>query len=250
MDTSPVISVEKIAEFAKRKYANQRTVFDINLYTHAVAVARQAEVIAQRVYRDMRKDYLSESPKDSISNVVHSALLHDVLNVSACAFEHIAEITSVQIATIVADISRDFRLIETKRDLEFRGRLSQSTLGAQIVVVADIICTTKELLQFLSEHGLVAVSRAKKILSQLDGDLLALHATNRYYVLRLYAHAARNLIGDASRAIKECKQQAKIDRVVAKATKTMRTKKIAAKKKVKAAGNLQSTARKKKRTDK
>lgn len=224
-------SISKTAEFAKQKYGTHATFLGDSLYSHAVAVARQAEVIAQKLYQDIRNDYMPDSTKDSISAIVQGALLHDVLNVSACAFEHIAEVATVQIAAMVADISRDFRLVETKRDLEFRGRVSQSPVGAQIVVAADVICTAKDLLRFLEQAGLPAVPRAKKILTQLDGDLLALHAANRYYILRLYVHGARNMLNDVSKSIKECKHRAKMEKIVAQNTKTLRAK-IAAKKSV------------------
>jgi (p)ppGpp synthase/HD superfamily hydrolase len=219
----------KTIEFAKQQYADSTTALGDNLYAHCVAVARQAEVIAQRLYQNVRNDYMPDSTKESIQAIVQSAILHDVLNISACAFEHIAEIATVQVAAMVADISRDFRLVETKRDLEFRGRLSQSPIGAQIVIAADVICTAKELLRFLGENGVSGTAKAKKILAQLDGDLLALHATNRYYILRLYAHAARNLLGDVSRTIKECRQRAKTEKMLAQHTKKLQSK-MAAKK--------------------
>lgn len=227
---SPNKSINKTAEFAKQKYAPHQTFLGENLYAHCVAVARQAEVIAQKLYQDVRNDYMPDSTKDSITAIIQSALLHDVLNVSSCAFEHVAEVTTVQVAATVADISRDFRLVETKRDLEFRGRLSQSSVAAQIVVVADVICTARDLLQFLQKLGLPAVAKSKKILAQLDGDLLALHAANRYYVFRLYVHAARNILTEVSKAIKACKQKAKLEKLVAQTTKNLQLK-VAANKK-------------------
>lgn len=222
-------SLAKTLAFAKQKYASSTTPLGDNLYNHCVLVARQAEVIAQKLYQSVRNDYMPDSTKESIASIVQSALLHDVLNISACAFEHIAEITTVQVAAMVADISRDFRLVETKRDLEFRGRVSQSPVGAQIVVAADVICTAKELLRFLERFGAAETAKAKKILVQLDGDLLALHATNRYYVLRLYAHAARNILSDVSRAIKECRTQARMKKLAAQHTKKLQHN-VAAKK--------------------
>lgn len=215
-------SIEKTREFAEQHYSSKKTATGASLFEHCMAVSRQAEQIAQKLYQDVRADFLPDSTKESISAIVQSAMLHDVLNVSACAFENIAETTTVQIAAMVADISRDFRLVETKRDMEFRGRLSQSPVGSQIVVAADIICTAKELLRLIAEIGLPAVPKAKKILTQLDGDLLALHAANRYYMLRLYVHAARNLLGDVSQKIKECKQQARMEKLVAQNTKKLR----------------------------
>lgn len=217
-------SIEKTMDFAKQHYETKKIFTGELLFDHCVTVAKQAEAIAARIYQDVRLDFMPDNTKDSISAITQAAVLHDVLNVSACAFEHIAETTTVQIAAMVADISRDFRLVETKRDMEFRGRLSQSPVGSQIIVAADVICTARDLLTGLAKHGLVAVPKAKKILTQLDGDLLALHAANRYYMLRMFVHAARNMLSDVSQKIKDHRQQAKMDKIVAQTTKRLREK--------------------------
>jgi len=215
-------AIQKTLTFARKHYEGRQSQTGAKLADHCSLVAYQAETIAQRLYQDMRADFMPDDTKESIAAIVQGALLHDVLNVSACAFENIAEIATVQIAAMVADISRDFRLVETKRDMEFRGRLSQSPVGAQIVVVADILCTAKEMLAQLEARGIAVVPRIKKLLTQLDGDLLAIHAANRYYVLRLYVHAARNLLIDVSQTIKACKNKARLDKIVAQNTKTIR----------------------------
>jgi hypothetical protein len=214
--------LEKTLEFAKTHYGAKTNIFGTLLFEHCSNVARQAETIAQRLYQDVRADCNQDSTKESVLAIIQVALLHDVLNTSACAFENIAETATVQVAAMVADISRDFRLVETKRDMEFRGRLSQSPVAAQIVVVADIICTANEALRFLQAGGLSAVPKAKKILTQLDGDLLAIHAASRYYILRLFVHAARNLIGEISQKIKDCRHKAKVEKFLAQNTKKLR----------------------------
>jgi len=219
---SPVVPLRQILAFAEQQYRDLCTSAGINLVEHSKQVARQAETIAQKLYQDVRADYLPDDTKESISAIIQGALLHDVLNVSACAFENIAEISTVQVAAMVADISRDFRMVETKRDMEFRGRVSGSPVGAQIIVLADIICTAKDLLALVGANGTGAIPKAKKILTQLDGDLLALRAAERFYVLRLFSHAARNLLGDVSRTIKECRQKAKLDKIVAQHTTGIR----------------------------
>ncbi len=222
MKKSDAFSADKTIEFAKQYYGQKTTISGQLLIDHCVLVAQQAEVIAQKLYQDVRVDFLPDSTKDSIAAIVQGAILHDVLRVSDCAFENVAETTTVQVAAMVADISRDFRLVETKRDMEFRGRLSQSPVGAQIIVTADIICTARDILAVLNDYGLQIAPRVRKMLTQLDGDLLAIHAANRYYMLRMYVHAARNLLSDISQKLKECKQKAKLARIVANSTKTLR----------------------------
>jgi hypothetical protein len=163
-----------------------------------------------------------------VAIVVHSSVLHDVINVSRCPFEQIAEQTTVQVAATVADLSRDFRLVETKRDMEFRGRLSASSVRTQVIAVADIICTAGEVLEMLKEKGVEAATRARKILMQLDGDLLAVTAAARFYQLRLYTHAARNRLHDVSQLIKDCKAEARRARQAANTENAVRAR-IAAK---------------------
>lgn len=210
--------------FARENYGLAQSVYNKTLLQHATSVARLAETIGRKLYQDVRADFASEETMENVAIMVHSALLHDVINVSRCAFEHIAEHTTVQIAATVADLSRDFRLVETKRDMEYRGRLSQSPVNAQVVAVADIICTANEIIDMVSDLGLESLSRARKILMQLDGDLLAITAAARFYTLRLYTHAARNNLSDASQLIKDCKSKAKLDRQVAHATSGLRMK--------------------------
>lgn len=218
------LSLAETRDFAQRHYADKITVFGETFFAHAENVARQAEHIAIKLYGDLRADYFSESTKDNVAAAVHCAMLHDVLNISSCAFEQIAEATNVQIAAMVADISRDYRLIETKRDMEFRGRVSQSPLGAQIVVVADAICTAKKMLLCLADNSSSVIPRLKKTISQLDGDLLSIQAANKYCTLRLFCHGAKNMLSEISQKIKERRQQAKIAKYVAQSAQNVRDK--------------------------
>jgi len=223
MKSQDDFTIGKIVAFAKHHYGDKLSFNGDKLLTHCVAVAEQAETIAQKLYQDVRADYMPDSTKDSVMAIACSAVLHEVLNVSDCAFEHIAETATVQIAAMVADISRDFRLVETKRDMEFRGRLSQSPVGAQIVVTADIICTAQAALRLLDgDPDTSVISKVKKILTQLDGDLLAIHAASRYYMLRMFVHVARNLLVDVSQKIKNYKQRVRLNKLVANKTKTLR----------------------------
>jgi hypothetical protein len=222
MKKTDELSLEKTLAFAAQCYVDKKTNTGVEMFPFCKQVARRSEQIAIKLYNDLRPDYITDNLKDNITAIVHCAVLHDVLNVSACAFENVAEVTNVQIAAMVAMLSRDFRLVETKRDMEFRGRLSQSPLTAQIVAVARIICAAQSTVSLLDNEGMPAVTRAKKILGQMDGDLLAIHAAGKYYVLRLYTHAARGLLTDISQKIKACRQKAKMEKMVLQNTKTLR----------------------------
>lgn len=216
-------AINNSAAFAKKHYGDQPSVYGRNLLQHCLAVAKLAEHITRKLYQDVRNDHSQAETNEQLATIVQGAMLHDVINVS-CAFEDVAEQTTVQIAALVADLSRDYRLVETKRDMEFRGRLSQSPVSTQIVAIADVMCTLKEVINMIKAEGQPAIPRAKKILAQLDGDLLAIPSVNLYYVLRMYSHAAKSMMREASQLIKDCRAKARMDRLVAQGTAGIRAK--------------------------
>lgn len=223
------IPVSSTLSLATKYYKNKMSVAGCTLEAHCQQVANLGQKIATKLFSDLKNDLFSGDTQSNIDAVVHAGLLHAAINVGACSFEEVAENTTVQVADMVANISRDYRLVETKRDIEFRGRISQSSIATQIVALADIICTAKEVMDAITKSGLAAVSRPRKILIRLDADLLALHAVTRYYVLRLYAHAAKNLLSDIGQLIKDKKREIRKE----KEMKTMMAsvkKRIAAKK--------------------
>jgi hypothetical protein len=141
---------------------------------------------------------------------------------------------------MVSTLSRDLRLVETKRDMEYRGRLSQSSVATQIVSVAGILCTAQEAIHLLKQQSIASIPKIRKILAQLDADLLAAHATTRYYILRLYSHAARNLINDANQLIKKIRGEQKTARLLEKHTASL-TIKLANKEKEQKRGRKKSS---------
>jgi len=222
------LNTAAIAEFAKAMYTAAKTRTDVLVFTHCVSVARLAEQIAHRLFADMRGDLVPQDVNDIIAAIVNAALLAETINTQRVDFEAIVDVSNVQIASMVATLSRDLRLVETKRDIEYRGRLSQSPVATQIVAVAGVVCTATEVVELLKQNNVAAIPKSRKILAQLDADLLSIHAASRYYVLRLYTHAARNLIVDANQIIKKIRNDVKTARMVEKHTATLRSK-IAAK---------------------
>lgn len=194
-------------------YKGKRSIGFRTLEDHCRRVADVGQKIAAKLFSDMKGEMFSADTQTNVESVIHAGLLHAAINVGACSFEDIAENTTVQIADMVSNVSRDFRLIETKRDIEFRGRVSQSSIATQIVALADIICTTKEIIDSITKNGLASIKRPRKILICLDADLLALHAATRYYTLRLYAHAAKNLITDAGQLLKDKKREVRQEKI-------------------------------------
>lgn len=222
------LNTAAIVDFARTAYGNTKTKTDVAVFTHCVSAARLAEQIAHKLFADMRGDLVPQDVSDIIAAIVNAAVLAETINTQRIDFENIANVSNVQIASMVATLSRDIRLVETKRDIEYRGRLSQSPVYTQIVAVAGIICAAKELLAMLKLQGSSAISKVRKISAQLDADLLSIHAASRYYVLRLYTHAARNLLTDANQLIKKIRSDAKLARAVEKNTAGFRNK-VAAK---------------------
>lgn len=234
------LNTVKIVEFAKELYADGQTSTQISVFTHCLNAAKLAENIAHRLFNDMRGDLVPQDVNDIIAAIVNSAILSEVINTRRTHFETIADVANVQIATMVSTLSRDLRLVETKRDMEYRGRLSQSSVATQIVAVAAILCTAQEALNLLKQQSIAGIPKIRKILAQLDADLLAAHATTRYYILRLYSHAARNLINDANQLIKKIRGEQKTARLLEKHTANLANK-LADKEKEKKRGRKKSS---------
>lgn len=210
------LNVSRTADFAKGLYADAQTATNISVFKHCMNTAKLAENIAHRLFSDMRGDVVPQDVNEILAAIVHAGILCEAINTRCANFETVADIASVQVASMVSTLSRDMRLVETKRDMEYRGRLSQSAVATQIVAVAAILCTAQETIAQLKQKSIANVSKIRKILAQLDADLLAAHATNRYYVLRLYAHAARNTINDANQTIKKIRSEIKTARLLEK----------------------------------
>lgn len=221
------LNVDDTVNFAKTIYGENLTATNVLVYTHCISVARLAEKIAHKLFGDMRRTAIPQDVDDIVAAIVHSAILSETINTKRVTFEQIADVANVQIATMVATLSRDLRLVETKRDIEFRGRLSTSPLPTQIVATSNIICTAQEIVRLLNTDAAIGIQRSRKLLTQLDGDLLCVHAVDRYYTLRLYAHAARNLIIDANQIIKKLKLDARNARTAAKISAGIKSRQAA-----------------------
>lgn len=221
------LNTAKIVDFVKVLYGDLQTPTSVPVFAHCVSTAKLAEKIAHRLFNDMRGDLVPQDVNEIIASIVHASLLLESINTCRAYFETIADVANVQIATMVSTLSRDLRLVETKRDIEYRGRLSQSSVATQIVAVSAILCTAQEVVNTLRQNSVAVIPKVRKILAQLDADLLAMHATSRYYTLRLYAHAARNLIGDANQLIKKMRAEIKAARLVERHTANIANKKTA-----------------------
>lgn len=221
------LDLKSTVNYAKAVYGDAATIIGTKVFTHCLSDAKLAEQIAHKVFSDIRTDLLPQAPSEIIAAIVHAAFLRDVIHIGRQTFENVADIANVQVAAMVSTLSRDYRIVETKRDIEYRGRLSQSSVATQIVAVADIVCTAQEILNTLKDSGLANISKIKKLLTQLDADLLVIHTASRYYGLRLYVHAARNLITDANQLIKKLKADAKTVKMFEKVAAGIESKKAA-----------------------
>jgi hypothetical protein len=227
------LSIKDTVAFAKAAYGGTANLLNISVYTHCYSVAKLAEQIAQKLFGDIRSDLLPPDVDEIIAAIVHASLLQDAISIGRKTFENIAEIANVQVAAMVATLSRDYRLVETKRDIEYRGRLSHSAVSTQIAAVAGIVCLAQEIVNALAKedaHIALNLGKIKKMLAQLDGDLLVIHTAARYYTLRLYVHAARNLIAEANLLLKKIKasiRQAKQnEKIAANIAKRLEAEKI------------------------
>lgn len=221
------LDLKTTVNYAKEVYGDAKTVTDTPVFTHCWSVAKLAEQIAQKLFAEIRAELLPQDVSEIIAAIVHSSFLLESINVGRRTFENIADIANVQVAAMVSTLSRDYRLVETKRDIEYRGRLSQSSVSSHIVAVASILCSAQETVNALKKNGLTHLSKMRKILAQLDADLLVIHTAARYYALRLYVHAARNLLIDANQLIKKLKAEVKAAKSFEKISATIESKKAA-----------------------
>lgn len=222
MKKTEELSVRDTAAFVEKQCAYCFLNTGEDVFEFSKRVAKRAEDIAHKFYADMLPDYNAENKKSNISAVVHCALLSEVFHYGNCCFEDVADICNVQVAAMVAALSRDRRLVETKRDTEFRGRLSQSSLGAQIVALSRIICFAQSTKDYFDRASLTGAVKIKKNLAQMDADLLSIQAANLYYVVRTHVHAARNILIEISHSLKKKKQAAKNEKLVLHYTKKLR----------------------------
>lgn len=249
MKKTEELSLKDTAAFAKAQYANAFLNTEECVFSFVQRVAARAEDLAHKFYADMLPEYHAENKENNIAAVVHCAILSEVFSFSNCCFEEVAEISNVQVAAMVAQLSRDKRLVETKRDTEFRGRLSQSSLGAQIVAISRIICFAQSTKKYFESHSVAAAGKIKKNIAQMDADLLAIHSASLYYVLRTHVHAARNLLASISQELKQAKARIKTEKMLLQNTKTLRESKpvntVAAKTRHKKTGSPAGKSQKK-----
>lgn len=221
------LNLRVTVDYAKAAYADAVTQTDTKVFTHCWSVAKLAEQISNKLFHDIRSELLPQDASEIIAAIVHTSFLHEIIHVGRKTFEGVADIANVQVAAMVSTLSRDYRLVETKRDIEYRGRLSQSSVAAHVVAVAKIVCTAQEVLNKLKSVGLTNVAKTRKTLAQLDADLLVVHTAAKYYALRLYVHAARNLINDANQLIKKLKADAKAAKSFENLAATIESKRAA-----------------------
>lgn len=221
------LDLKTTVDYAKEIYGDAKTPTETGVFTHCWSVAKLAEQIAQKLFAEIRAELLPQDASEIIAAIVHSSFLLESINVGRRTFENIADIANVQVAAMVSTLSRDYRLVETKRDIEYRGRLSQSSVSSHIVAVASILCSAQETINALKKHGLLHLPKTRKILAQLDADLLVIHTAARYYALRIYVHAARNLIIDSNQLIKKLKADVKAAKSFEKIAANIECKKAA-----------------------
>lgn len=83
---------------------------------------------------------------DQIDQVLHAGLLHAAMERCATTFEEVCQITSLEVARIVGDISADVRLAEPQRIRDRIGRMGgggDGKLLPQVVTLADSLCAVR-----------------------------------------------------------------------------------------------------------
>lgn len=116
--------LERAADFAAHKHRHQFRRDGVTLYVeHPKAV--------MAIVRD---EFGVADPE-----TLAAALLHDTIEDTATDYDEIAERFGARVAGMVAALTKDKRLPETRREREYFGQLARAPLGAKLCKVADTL---------------------------------------------------------------------------------------------------------------
>jgi len=134
---------------------------------HPPAVAAAAEVWGRRYFRHYRM--LRPDDKATVENMWHAGMLHGVMVGCGITWDEILNLANMEVANIVADVSRDNRLSYPRRVQEHANRLCRAEEASKIVKLADVFCNLKEVITALHTDE----DRIKKLLLGWPEEMLA-----------------------------------------------------------------------------
>jgi hypothetical protein len=114
-----------------------------------------------------------------------------------CTFDDIVDIAGYGVATMLAGASPDTRLSGPRRSIELRKTLGQADPDSQAVRLAEILCSSRDLLLRLEDdldYVLISDIALKAWVADRLGWLDSMHKLRATEALRRYIHQARKTV--------------------------------------------------------
>ena len=112
------------------------------------------DIAARLLQRQLGKAWGNCPPPaiaSQIEEMRHAGLLHAAMDRCAANFEKICELTNLEVAKMLGSYSADSRRPEPQRVLERVGRLADGKLMPQLLMLADVLCTTRYYTEWLKQ---------------------------------------------------------------------------------------------------
>ncbi len=188
--------------FADHMYETSLTPAGKTILNHAEEVSRYVRRAATDYYHYVRGEFLPPECTDPLESAVHASILHEVIERGGCTFEAVVAETDLAAGHFVADCTRDHRLPEARRLLEFRSRISEAPILSQIIVLCDTLCTIRDTAAWLPNQPRDVIMATGDLLPRWDEDLSALNQTVRYTPVRPFVKYARRQLTDLGQLIR------------------------------------------------
>lgn len=178
--------------FVRKQLGNRIHLGTETLWEHSQRVAAVAERAAVEHYLQLLTSYIPIDRAELVTDIAHAALMHELVERCGCSYEQLYQETNLGAASLVCAVSRDNRRPHPQRHSFFRMELAnQRELPAQLVVLADIVCTLKSVQRIFLEDNTQEMDRLVDFLgTQLFGDLQALTAMPAFGILHTMTKTA------------------------------------------------------------
>ena len=150
--------------------------FDTYLWQEACAFAARAHL--HQLRRDGKTPYFSHCVRVALTvalkfsctdeKILAAALLHDVIEDTTVDYDDVLHHFGKDIADIVAALSKDMRLIESKREPAYDAQLADGPWEARLVKLADVYDNLSDAETEAARTKLIG--KAQRALQLADGD--------------------------------------------------------------------------------
>ncbi|MCH8821934.1 MAG: bifunctional (p)ppGpp synthetase/guanosine-3',5'-bis(diphosphate) 3'-pyrophosphohydrolase [Planctomycetes bacterium] len=150
--------------------------FDTSLWQEACAFAARAHL--HQLRRDGKTPYFSHCVRVALTvalkfdctdeKILAAALLHDVIEDTTVDYDEVLHHFGKEIADIVAALSKDMRMIESKREPAYDAQLAAGPWEARLIKLADVFDNITDADTEKAQQMLVG--KAHRALKLAEGD--------------------------------------------------------------------------------